>query len=87
MGRYGIHVMTALATGTVGVKEGPLMAAPDKFSIKVDGKGGHGAMPHLSVDAMMTASQITVALQTVRSLRSYTRTAVLLRSCYLRGTC
>ena len=41
------------------------MAAPDKFSITVAGKGGHGAMPHLSVDAMLCAMQIGVALQTV----------------------
>eukprot|EP01048_Picozoa_sp_COSAG05_P015380 COSAG05_NODE_1849_length_3965_cov_10.605018_5_plen_182_part_00 len=37
--------MNFLETGTIGVKAGPLMAAPDKFSITVQGRGGHGAMP------------------------------------------
>ena len=64
---YGLHLLTPFATGTCAVKPGPLMAAPDKFTITVDGKGGHGAMPHLSVDAMMVAAHITVALQTVVS--------------------
>ena len=64
---YGFHLFTGLRTGTIGVKEGPLMAAPDKFTISVRGKGGHGAMPHLSKDAMLCAMHIGVALQTVVS--------------------
>ena len=54
--------MNFLETGTIGVKSGPLMAAPDKFSITVQGKGGHGAMPHETVDAMLVASMVCVAL-------------------------
>ena len=42
---YGIHLMTALPTGTIGVKDGPLMAAPDKFTIAVQGKGGWSKSP------------------------------------------
>eukprot|EP00933_Yihiella_yeosuensis_P004944 TRINITY_DN109356_c0_g1_i1.p1 TRINITY_DN109356_c0_g1~~TRINITY_DN109356_c0_g1_i1.p1 ORF type:complete len:450 (+),score=90.07 TRINITY_DN109356_c0_g1_i1:42-1352(+) len=64
---FGIHLFTPLQLGTIGVKGGPLMAAPDKFAIDVQGKGGHGAMPQLSVDAMLCASQINVSLQTVVS--------------------
>lgn len=64
---FGIHLFTPLRTGTIGVKEGPLMANPDKFSIAIEGKGGHGAMPHLSIDAMACASHVQVALQTVVS--------------------
>ena len=59
---YGVHVMNFLETGTIGVKSGPLMAAPDKFSITVQGKGGHGAMPHETVDALLVASMVCVAL-------------------------
>jgi hypothetical protein len=54
--------MNFLETGTIGVKSGPLMAAPDKFSITVQGKGGHGAMPHETVDALLVASMVCVAL-------------------------
>ena len=46
---YGVHLMNFLETGTIGVKAGALMAAPDKFSITVQGRGGHGAMPHETV--------------------------------------
>jgi len=62
---YGIHLMSSLLTGTIGVKDGPLMAATDRFLISIEGKGGHGAMPHLSVDAMLCAAQVSVALQTI----------------------
>ena len=41
------------------------MAATDRFLISIQGKGGHGAMPHLSVDAMLCAAQVSVALQTI----------------------
>lgn len=64
---YGVHLMNFLETGTVGVKAGPLMAAPDKFSITVSGRGGHGAMPHETVDAVLCASMVITSLQTVVS--------------------
>ena len=43
------------------------MAAPDKFSITVQGRGGHGAMPHETVDAMVAAGMILTSLQSVVS--------------------
>ena len=43
------------------------MASPDKFEITVRGKGGHGAMPHVSIDTTLVASQIVVALQSIAS--------------------
>lgn len=62
---YGVHLMNFLETGTVGVKAGPMMAAPDKFSIVVKGHGGHGAMPHETIDALLAAGMIMTSLQTV----------------------
>ena len=64
---YGIHLWNPLETGQIGVKSGPLMAAPDKFSCTVIGKGGHGAAPHETVDAMAVSCQIVTALQTIVS--------------------
>jgi len=66
---FGLHVGTLWPTkaGEIGVKPGPLMAASDSFEIAVRGKGGHGAAPHLSVDPVVIASQIVVALQTIVS--------------------
>jgi amidohydrolase len=63
----GLHIWSVFASGTVGVVPGPIMAAADEFSIEVIGRGGHGASPHETVDAVLVASQIVVALQSVVS--------------------
>lgn len=59
----GCHVWPAISEGCIGVKTGPAMAAADSFTIKIIGKGGHGAMPHLSVDALEIGVQVVNALQ------------------------
>ncbi|HKI47799.1 MAG TPA: amidohydrolase, partial [Desulfobacteria bacterium] len=53
--------------GTIGVRPGPLMAAMDRFDLKIIGKGGHGAMPHQCVDALEVGCQVVNALQRVVS--------------------
>ena len=62
---YGMHNMPGMPIGEFAVRSGPQMASPDKFEIIVRGKGGHGAMPHKSVDTTLVASQIVVALHTI----------------------
>ena len=64
---YGIHVWNYQPIGEVGVKEGPIMAAADKFDIKVKGIGGHGAAPQGTVDSIVIASYLIQALQTIVS--------------------
>lgn len=59
------HVDPLLAVGTIGLKPGPIMAAADAFSLTVIGKGGHGAYPHRSVDAIAVAGQVIVGLQSL----------------------
>jgi amidohydrolase len=59
--------MADMAVGTVGYTPGPALAAIDQFWITVRGKQAHGAAPHLSVDPVVMASQIVLALQTIRS--------------------
>jgi amidohydrolase len=61
----GLHVWNNLPLGTVGVRNGPLMAATELFKITVQGKGGHGALPHQTVDAIVVGAQIVNALQTI----------------------
>ncbi|MBA4158948.1 MAG: amidohydrolase [Gemmatimonadetes bacterium] len=61
----GLHVWTTLPSGTVGVVAGPFMASAAEFRITVRGKGGHGASPHETVDAVLVACQIVVALQSI----------------------
>jgi hippurate hydrolase len=53
--------------GTFATRPGPLMAAADRFIIKLDGLGGHGAMPHKCIDLIVVGSQIVNALQMVVS--------------------
>jgi amidohydrolase len=61
----GIHLWNELPLGTIGVKAGPLMAAVDRLSIVVRGRGGHGGYPHRSADPVVAAAQVVTALQTV----------------------
>ena len=64
---YGAHLWNYQRYGTIGVKSGPVMAAADFFDITIKGKGGHGATPHGTVDAILVASQIIQSLQTIVS--------------------
>ncbi|MFC3860283.1 M20 family metallopeptidase [Deinococcus antarcticus] len=63
----GAHLMSPVPTGVVVVKGGPLMAAADRFSLTIQGKGGHGAMPHQTIDPVVIAAQVILALQTIVS--------------------
>lgn len=66
---FGTHVKSNIPFGKIGYRSGYTMAAPDKFSIKVIGKGGHGAYPHETVDALVLGSQIVGSLQNIVSRR------------------
>ncbi|MBB3110486.1 amidohydrolase [Paenibacillus phyllosphaerae] len=64
---YGVHLWTPFPYGTVATKEGPFMAAPDEFYIDIQGKGGHGGLPHETIDAVIVGSALVQALQTIVS--------------------
>lgn len=61
----GLHVSSSHDLGTAAVRSGALMAASDGFTIVVHGAGGHGARPHETIDAVLVAAQIVVALQSI----------------------
>ncbi len=63
----GLHLWLDLPVAVVGVVDGPQMAGSQEFRISVTGRGGHGGLPHDTVDAVLLASHIVVALQTVVS--------------------
>jgi amidohydrolase len=63
----GCHLWTGIPEGFLGIKSGRLMAAMDRFDLKIIGKGGHGAMPHLCVDALEVGTQVVNALQRIVS--------------------
>ncbi|MFS0727745.1 amidohydrolase [Paenibacillus sp. 1P07SE] len=64
---YGVHLWTPLAYGQVASREGALMAAADEFTIEIIGKGGHGGLPHDTIDAIVVGSALVTALQTIVS--------------------
>lgn len=64
---FGLHNWPMMPKGTIGLRPGPIMASTDEFVITITGKGGHAAMPHLSVDPVPVAAQIVTALQTIVS--------------------
>jgi amidohydrolase len=64
---FGLHVMSALNAGTVGLRPGPFMAGSDFFRIVVTGRQSHGSRPWAGVDPVVAAAQIVNALQTIVS--------------------
>jgi amidohydrolase len=64
---YGVHLWTPFPVGRLYCKPGPMMAAPDEFIIEIKGKGGHGGLPHQTVDSIVVGSQFVVNLQTIVS--------------------
>ena len=63
----GFHLWNNLPVGQIGVRPGAIMAATDEIEIAVKGKGGHGAKPHLSVDAVVVAAHVVTGLQSIVS--------------------
>ena len=61
------HLWAERPEGTIGVRSGPCLAAMDRFEIKILGRGGHGAQPHLCVDAIEVGAQVVSALQRIVS--------------------
>jgi len=61
----GLHLWNNLPLGTVGVRQGALMAAVELFNCTIQGRGGHGAIPQQTVDSIVVAAQIVNALQTI----------------------
>src|SRR5580698_11390807 len=64
---YGMHNMPALPVGSFKIRKGPTMASADEITILVEGRGGHGAMPHQCIDPVVIGAQIVTALQTIAS--------------------
>jgi amidohydrolase len=64
---FGLHLWNDLDAGLVGVRDGPLFANTDEIGILIRGAGGHGAMPHQTVDPIVVAAQVVSALQTMVS--------------------
>jgi hippurate hydrolase len=64
---YAMHNWPALPPGQIGVRSGPVMAAADRFEVVVQGRGGHGAHPELTIDPVLVAAHIITAAQSLVS--------------------
>ena len=62
---YGMHNMPGLPVGHFAVRPGPLMAAADRFTVTIDGRGAHAAHPHSAIDTVAIAAQMVGVLQTI----------------------
>jgi amidohydrolase len=62
-----LHLWNEKPVGWLGIAAGPVMAGAEVFSLRLEGRGGHGAAPHLAIDPVVAAAQIITALQTVTS--------------------
>ena len=62
---YGMHNYPGLAVGEFAIRSGPLMAAADRITIEIEGKGGHAARPHISVDTVLVGAQIINQIQSI----------------------
>lgn len=63
----GLHVWSEAPTGICHVTEGPFMASTNRFVIRLQGKGGHGAVPHTAKDPIVAGARLILALQTLVS--------------------
>jgi amidohydrolase len=62
---YGMHNYPGLPVGQFAIRPGPLMAAADHLQIEIEGKGGHAARPHLSIDTILVGAQMINQLQSI----------------------
>jgi amidohydrolase len=63
----GQHVMPEIVAGKIGIRSGRHMASMDELYVRVSGRGGHGAQPHLNIDPVLIAAHLIVALQQIVS--------------------
>jgi hippurate hydrolase len=62
---YGAHNIPGMPAGHIATRTGGIMASEDNFAIRIQGRGGHAARPHMAVDPLVVAAQIILALQTI----------------------
>jgi hippurate hydrolase len=81
---YALHNWPGLPPGKMAVRAGPVMAATDEIRITIKGRGGHGAMPHLTADPVVAAAQVISALQTIASRNVNPLDAVVVSVCSMQ---
>ena len=81
---YALHNWPGLPPGKIAVRPGPMLAATDEIKLKVRGRGGHAALPHLATDPVVIAAHIITALQTIASRNANPVDAVVVSLCSMQ---
>ncbi|HZN86471.1 MAG TPA: M20 aminoacylase family protein [Burkholderiales bacterium] len=81
---YALHNWPGLPAGKIAVRPGPMMAATDEIKIKVSGRGGHAALPHLAADPVVATAHIITALQTIASRNANPIDALVVSVCSMQ---
>ncbi len=82
---FGLHVHSGLQAGQFSFRPGKVMASADELYFTIKGKGGHAAAPHLTVDTVLIAAQVIVALQQVISRNNDPFSPSVLSVCAING--
>lgn len=97
-----LHIWSKIKCGEASLRYGPVMSAADTFDIYIDGKGGHGALPHQTVDPVVAGAELVTSLQrlvsreinpldtavvSVTEFHSGTTSNIIPDSAHLTGTC
>jgi hippurate hydrolase len=82
---YGMHTSPTHELGKFALCAGPMLAACDKFTIEITGKGSHAGRPHEGIDPVVVAAQTIMALQTIASRNVNPLDAVVVSTCMLRA--
>ena len=78
---YAVHNWPGLPPGQMAVRPGPVMAATDEIVLTIRGKGGHAAMPQLTIDPVVITAQVISALQTIASRNANPLDAIVVSVC------
>ncbi len=82
---YGMHNMPGIPVGHFAIRPGAMMAAADRFTITIDGKGGHAARPHACIDPIVVGAHVITALQTVASRSADPLDSVVVSVCTVKA--
>jgi len=82
---YGMHNWPAMPPGTIGINPGPMMAASDRITIAITGKGGHGAHAYQTVDPVLVAAHIITAVQSIVSRNVRPIDSAVISLCAMRA--
>jgi amidohydrolase len=82
---YGMHNMPGIPVGQFAIRPGAMMAAADRFTITIEGKGGHAARPHDCIDPVVISAHVITALQTIASRSADPLDSVVVSVCTVKA--